>query len=818
MDDQVTRVRGRSGYLLTQDLVLTSGGQVPKEGAEIDVQRVGEVEPRWGWVRWRPPDGGAALIQLKNPLSGVTQPLLERASISSDAAWCVPFVDSNARLRFVDGRLVQGRLEPFGRLPEAAVGAPIFVNGALAGVVASVHEGVGAPQWKTKWWDDPKFEAAVLGVAQRSTRAPVPARKTRCERFELVLARAGDGFVADLLDDDGQPLRSGRIFDPTEAPLPAPGPGTIEGLAEAARVGAETLVSDLRALDRREALGAYLARQVFGATERIQASVFERAGWGPNASCLSGGARLSIRCEASADALVGLPWRTLTWRHHLLEQVPGWQISIALGPQKETGRLTRPSEVLLVGLPPPPGGRAPEGQAHANEVRDALVAIDPGFKDRVHIATTRRDFIDQARAMHPSVIYVFGPGQTGSPQAPGLMFHPDFMPMDEVVQAVAAARPELCVLNLCEATDDGRFSFARRVAGVCPIVVCHPPRIAADRAQSFGLAWFERVFRHAEDPVGAAAACSVDDRGGRDTTTPVVIDERKRWTSRFGPQTYSNYLDVLHHLDRTEARDRVRNAVRDGLKNYEEKPLRCLAFVYLGRPGNLVERFAPGLFRDVDDDIGDDYPCFRLAVGDLPRSPSPEYFEEEIRARIRDAFRAVEAAPIREHAEQEDHRNAPFVVWIDWGTRPRADYIDWKNSAIAEWHAAARQVIELETTDIPPSAVVVTTFGRELPDDGRDYGTNLRRKLHDRRLDAGSFQVDVLRELEKIEVVHVKRLFAYAPTEFKVPDVLLHDVAQAVADHSKGVYEEAVRLLDKLRGDGARAFLKQYRPSVEEDM
>ena len=803
---QVVRVGPGTGYALNAEMILT-GASVVAETAAVDVTFYGENPARRARVFQRQADVGAALLQLVTSRPDVAKPpTLRRAPVPSSDEICVLVMADGCLLLF-DGTVTDGVLTRLGgrAWPSSAEGAPVFVGDELVGVVGPVDEPAVRLIESNRLCRDPALGRALSAVDQRASTwvAETPSRS-----FEFLLHTAGpDGVVATLYDEDRRVLRTGPVY--TE-PLPPLVPSRLRDLASAARQGDEGLAVHLRSPGHREALGRYLLAGIFGS----QTDLLETAGWGSNASCISQTASLCIRAEPPAAELLALPWRALTSGHTLLEDEPGWSISVSERPVDGTGTIERPCEVLLVALPARPGhlpsGQALDAKAHLAAVKNALVSIDAGFEDRIEFASSIDEFNRQV-LMQPTLIYVYGVGFTGTDVDPGLSFYPDQLPVDPLLRALRQAQPEVVVLNLCEANDQGRFGLAARVADVAPFVVSHTQQVDAEWARAFGLGFLERLFRHAQDPHRAAVLASMPQGQAHDVTSTVVWSRRRAWALPFGPhRSQRSFLDVLHHLDRTRARSEVRTTIRDALTDFESRRPRGLGFVYLGRPGNLVDRFARGLFQDVDDDVGDDYTCVRLEVGPLPGEPSLSNFEGEIKVRIQHALRKPDAAAVREVFEELRAGEGPAVVWIDWGVVSSNPGPDWTTKPITRWHAAARQVLSFENCGIPDGALIVTTFGRELPDDDKPYAGTLRGLLSNDDLDAGRFQITVLEEFENIEVTHVKRLFDFAPDTFNLLESQRTPIAQIVAVKSKGVYAQAVALLQSLRDDGPSAFLDRY--------
>ncbi|MEM7678046.1 MAG: toll/interleukin-1 receptor domain-containing protein, partial [Myxococcota bacterium] len=226
VDDQVAQVAGGTGYALGNNLVLTAADTV---GESIDVRFVREVMPCSARVLRVGPDS-TALLQLLTPRAAASPPVVDDRPVTVDAVWSAPVV-VEGQLRIFDGRLSQGRLKALSQLPSEAVGAPIFIEGALAGMIDAVDSGMGRPVWHMQWKKDEDFFSAFRGPsAPRISTAPsrisaapsrisaapsrisaAPSRREACEQFDVVIEKRGGSFIATVFDDRDQPLREAVV-------------------------------------------------------------------------------------------------------------------------------------------------------------------------------------------------------------------------------------------------------------------------------------------------------------------------------------------------------------------------------------------------------------------------------------------------------------------------------------------------------------------------------------------------------------------------------------------------------------------------------
>ena len=567
-------------------------------------------------------------------------------------------------------------------------------------------------------------------------------------------------------------------------------------------------------------LGLWLTEAIFGDVNHRK-RLLQKAGWQKTEDLADRPVSLSIYAED--PRLEALPWRTLACKQSIkygqkpcfLGQSCSWVVSIESEEQAQTSiTIRRPAKVLLVGLQ----HNHADIEGHLEHIRRIIEHSETRFTNThlIDIATTPQAFELSLQKYAYDLIYVYGTSLLERTDnilrlrfaADKETAQPQFYEVEKIKQELRTKTAGLLVVNTSGQNTEGWYELAEELKRYSGYLIINAEACEIETSRDYGLQLIRGLFRHAKAPEYLSWHNELKEWHDSRWYNPVIYKQAGAFEPQFKAiESFRSIQEILHQLDRENARNAVKDAISKTLKDPGET--QALSFIYVGLPGNEVRGFAEGLSSFVDNAL-EDVDIVPIYVSALPeaRPLEPKAIQKHIVHRLRTGI------------DQHQHQLAPYrkahkqslVVWVNWGFHVKEDPSAFTDQEIVKWHKQLKAVLSQADLGIPPKALVVTTYGKELSGkkDHKTYKDKLRKDFRTAKIRRGRLQVKTIIELENISFEHIERFIENAPHIFAVPDDRIDDVAEAIEKHSKGEYEEAQRLLRTLYIEGTEDFLAQY--------
>ncbi len=515
-----------------------------------------------------------------------------------------------------------------------------------------------------------------------------------------------------------------------------------------------------------------------------------------------------VLVETAHPDLLRLPWQLCDWRG-LLRNRGGWCFCTSGGGDPVSAGLNQPLRALLV--QPDRSGEGP--LAELRRRLQELQELPAGTEERLFPLVYLEDggAADAFRNREIDLLLYRGPGFPADPGQAGL---------PELAEALlrSGRRFRLIALLLTGSRNPGAPSSPTGLVaeyGDFVSVEYAPPEGTADL---YTPQWLNHWLRERCSPLRAWA--QVLDREVKVSPAAAAVGLHARpvhW--HFTGPARDLGIELWKLFDRTDLKTSLQAELGD--LSSPDSSLKVLALCPFGTEGDHASRFSTQLQHHLEDHLADlplipvnplGFPFDRrnLAAG-LDRQLRHHLGSCGGGDRIGDCIERLVPPSARDRGRRP-------VVWLDWGTFGATPGLQraLTGGELKGWlsYCAERLVAYC-----PPDTLLVSVLSIET--ESVQELTGFFRRVYNSAMAHGNrFRLHEPKALERIMVAHVLRLFADRPGLISEDWKLRQEVAEYIVERAGGLFEKAVRLLERGRDYGWETLLREspgYADAAPED-
>lgn len=541
-------------------------------------------------------------------------------------------------------------------------------------------------------------------------------------------------------------------------------------------------------------VGAALFDILFPPDQRWQAVMRRLAGYDADRSVVVSPAQEEVRLRICTQepSLLTLPWRLLAWRRQFLAD-ENWTVEVvpSLSAAAKV-KLLVPAKFLVVA----PRCRGPgifdlDTDRHLAALKASLTRFSAEWQrpSLYRVVESRRDLNDALRGMEPDIVYYYGHGTVLANQ-PCLLLgdvegSPDPLPLHELRRYLrdSRSRPKIVFLNgsLALHSADSRPVHSRLEE--VPLYITQRTTAYRGQAGAFALHFFQRCLIDGTNPV--LALHGLDDvysRADFQWCVPVPHTDFATFEVQVGHPAGPDEKAPLR-LDRRERKAMVDDHVNALLRSQDH---RVQALVLCASPGNLIEHFS---WQCVDYLVHEKER--RLLPLDIPFPTTASNLNDLLDDALRRQLLAKPGEDLR-HALRRVLQPQVRLIWLNYGVlRPGPN----DKLPLRKWLNYCCDVL---VRHCPDSCRIMAYLGLALDEsEHQDIASGLT--IYQRELgQTGShlrFGCDFLSPLPAVTQSDLFRFFD-DPRNTSCPTRLSRMAAERVFAGSRGIYEQAVRLIE----------------------
>jgi len=501
-----------------------------------------------------------------------------------------------------------------------------------------------------------------------------------------------------------------------------------------------------------------------------------------------------VQVQTSHPELLRLPWQLCDWGGYLRNRAGGWCFCTSGGGEALTAGLSSPLRALLV--------RQEGDEGLLLQQRTRLRALQGLPKEREEqlfplITLDRDPAAHHFRDREIELLLYHGPGFPDN-AATGL---------PELAQALGRSGRRFRLIALL-------LTGPRRAAAPSPIELLaeYADFVSVEYAPTeqtdlYTPRWLNHWLRERGSPLRAWTQVLDPEVRRCPAAAAIALHSRPLQWSFTGPSGDIG-TELWKLFDRSNLKDSLQAAL--GTLSSHRSKIKVLALCPFGTQGDHASRFSSQLQHHLEthlpemsliavDPLGFPFDRRNLAAG----------LDQHLRRHLGNCGSEKGIGDCLEElvpASAMEQRLRP-VIWLDWGTFGSTPGLHpaLSRKQLKEWLSFCAERL---VTYCPPGALVVSVISLETA--SIDDLTAFFRGVYNSAIAHGNrFRLHEPKALERIMVAHVLRLFTDLPGLIAEDPQLRQQVAEQIVERSKGLFEQAVQLLERGRNQGWENLLRE---------